>query len=84
MPYGDVMTQNPPAEMDVRVSILNSFLTTPHRKLEELAPLHTSALEHDPLFYSHLAAWYFAKGEVRDHKLLFVAHLATCEYPRFS
>ena len=82
-PYGDVMTQNPPAEMDVRVSVLNSFLTTPHRKIEELAPLHTSALEHDPLFYSHLAAWYFAKGDVRDHKLLFVAHLATCEYPEF-
>ncbi|WP_126628625.1 VWA domain-containing protein [Dictyobacter alpinus] len=77
------MTQKPPDELDVRVSILNSFLTTPHRKIEELAPLHTSALEHDPLFYSHLAAWYFAKGEVRDHKLLFVAHLATCEYPEF-
>ncbi len=61
-PYGDTMTQNPPAEMDVRVSILNSFLTTPHRKIEEYAPLHTSALEHDPLFYSHLAAWYFANG----------------------
>jgi hypothetical protein len=81
--YGDAMTQNPLAEMDVRVSILNSFLTTPHRKLEEFAPLHTRALEHDPLFYSHLAAWYFAKGDVRDHKLLFVAHLATCEYPEF-
>ncbi|GCE21819.1 hypothetical protein [Dictyobacter kobayashii] len=67
----------------MRVSILNSFLTTPHRKLEELAPLHTSALEHDPLFYSRLALWYFAKGEVRDHKLLFVAHLATSEYPEF-
>lgn len=77
------MTQNPPAEMDVRVSILNSFLTTPHRKLEELAPLHASALENDPLFYSRLALWYFAKGEVRDHKLLFVAHLATSEYPEF-
>jgi hypothetical protein len=70
-------------ETDVRVQILNSFLTTPHRKLEELAPLHTSALERDPLFYGHLAPWYFAKGEVRDHKLLFVAHLATCEYPEF-
>ncbi|HZT34660.1 MAG TPA: hypothetical protein VFA15_01980, partial [Nitrososphaera sp.] len=68
------MTQNQSSETDVRVQILNSFLTTPHRKLEELAPLHTSALEHDPLFYGHLAPWYFEKGEVRDHKLLFVAH----------
>lgn len=77
------MTQNPTTETDVRIQILNSFLTTPHRKLEELAPLHTSALERDPLFYGHLAPWYFEKGEVRDHKLLFVAHLATSEYPEF-
>ncbi|GCE07596.1 hypothetical protein [Dictyobacter aurantiacus] len=83
MPDGDVMTQNPPVELDVRVAILNSFLTTPHRKIEELAPLHASALANDPLFYSRLALWYFAKGEVRDHKLLFVAHLATSEYPEF-
>jgi len=77
------MTQHQLPEMDVRVQILNSFLTTPHRKLDELAHLHTSALEHDPLFYGHLAPWYFAKGEVRDHKLLFVAHLATSAYPEF-
>lgn len=77
------MTQNHAAETDVRVQILNSFLTTPHRKLDELAPLHASALERDPLFYGHLAPWYFEKGEVRDHKLLFVAHLATSEYPEF-
>ncbi|QBD82681.1 hypothetical protein EPA93_44625 [Ktedonosporobacter rubrisoli] len=70
-------------EQDVRVQILNSFLTTPHRKLEELAPLHTSALERDPLFYGHLALWYFDKGEVRDHKTLFVAHLATCNFSEF-
>lgn len=70
-------------EQDVRVEILNSFLTTPHRKLEGLAPLHTSALERDPLFYGHLASWYFDKGEVRDHKLLFVAHMATSDYPEF-
>ena len=77
------MTQHASPETDVRIQILNSFLTTPHRKLEELAPLHSSALERDPLFYGHLAPWYFEKGEVRDHKLLFVAHLATSEYPEF-
>ncbi|MEO6888630.1 MAG: vWA domain-containing protein [Ktedonobacteraceae bacterium] len=70
-------------ERDIRVQIFNSFLTTPHRKIEELAPLHTSALERDPLFYGHLAIWYFEKGEIRDHKTLFVAHMATCEYPEF-
>lgn len=77
------MTQNQLTETDVRVQILNSFLTTPHRKLDELAPLHASALERDPLFYGHLAPWYFEKGEVRDHKLLFVAHLATSGYQEF-
>ncbi|HTK11545.1 MAG TPA: vWA domain-containing protein [Ktedonobacteraceae bacterium] len=70
-------------EQDIRVQLLNTFLTTPHRKLEELAPLHTSALERDPLFYAHLAPWYFAKGEVRDHRTLFVAHLATSDFPEF-
>ena len=77
------MTQAQNHEQDIRIQILNSFLTTPHRKLEELAPLHTSAIERDPLFYGHLAPWYFDKGEVRDHKTLFVAHLATSEYPEF-
>lgn len=70
-------------EHDIRVQILNSFLTTPHRKIDELAPLHTEALSRDPLFYGHLAPWYFQKGEVRDHKTLFVAHLATSEYSEF-
>src|SRR5690349_818099 len=78
---GVVMTQA--SEQDIRVEILNSFLVTPHRKLEELAPLHTSALERDPLFYGHLAPWYFEKGEVRDHRTLFVGHLATCDYAEF-
>jgi hypothetical protein len=70
-------------EHDIRVQILNSFLTTPHRKIDELAPLHAEALSRDPLFYGHLAPWYFQKGEVRDHKTLFVAHLATSEHSEF-
>ena len=75
------MTNTMPIERDVRVAILNSFLTTPHRKLDELAPLHRDALERDPLFYSRLALWYIETGEVRDHKALFVAHLLTSDYP---
>ncbi len=70
-------------EHDIRVQILNSFLTTPHRKIDELAPLHAEALARDPLFYGHLAPWYFQKGEVRDHRTLFVAHLATSEHSEF-
>jgi hypothetical protein len=76
----NVMTDT---ERDIRVTLLNSFLTTPHRKLEELAPVHKDGLERDPLFYSRLALWYFDKGEVRDHKILFVAHLLTSDFEEF-
>lgn len=67
-------------ELDTRVTILNSFLTTPHGKLADFAPMHTNAMERDPLFYGHLAAWYATRGEVRDHKVLFVAHLLTSDF----
>ncbi|MBV9712050.1 MAG: VWA domain-containing protein [Ktedonobacteraceae bacterium] len=70
-------------EHDVRLHILDTFLSTPHRHIEDLASLHIDALARDPLFYAHLAPWYFEKGAIRDHKTLFVAHLATCEYPEF-
>jgi|HigsolmetaAR201D_1030396.scaffolds.fasta_scaffold18204_2 hypothetical protein len=68
-------------EIDVRIQILSSFLSTPHGKIAELAPLHVSGLAGDPLFYGHLAVWYTERGEVRDHRVLFVAHLLTCEFP---
>src|SRR5918998_4302601 len=68
------------AELDIRLAVLNSFLGTPHGKLADLAPLHKSAIERDPLFYGHLAAWYRERGEVRDHKVLFVAHLLTSDF----
>lgn len=67
-------------ELDVRIQMLNSFLTTPHGKLNALAPLHQSGIERDPLFYGHLAAWYSERGEVRDHKVLFVGHLLTSDF----
>jgi hypothetical protein len=67
-------------ELDVRIGVLNSFLTTPHGKLADLAPLHVAGLDRDPLFYGHLAAWYAGRGEVRDHKVLFAAHLLTSDF----
>ena len=45
-------------EFDVRLEVLNSLLTTPHRRLEQVAGLHQSMIERDPLFYGHLAVWY--------------------------
>lgn len=71
------------AERDLRLEMLNSLLTTPHRKLEQVAEIHKLIVELDPIFYGHLAVWYQRHGEVRDHKEVFVAHLLTsnlCEH----
>ena len=60
------------AEKDLRLEMLNSLLTTPHRDLGKVAEVHADMLELDPLFYGHLAVWYHANGDVRDHKEVFV------------
>lgn len=64
-------------ERDVRLEMLNSLLTTPHRQLAEVATLHRDMLVRDPLFYGHLAVWYQRHGDVRDHKEVFVGNLLT-------
>lgn len=70
-----------PFERDLRLEILNSLLTTPHRQLGEVAELHRSMVERDPLFYGHLAVWYQRSGEVRDHKEVFIGNLLTSTVP---
>ncbi len=65
------------AERDLRLEMLNSLLTTPHRNLGEVAELHNMMVELDPLFYGHLAVWYDRTGDVRDHKEVFVGQLLT-------
>ncbi|MBE9009234.1 hypothetical protein IQ250_03345 [Pseudanabaenaceae cyanobacterium LEGE 13415] len=64
-------------ERDLRLEMLNSLLTTPHRKLEQVAEIHKLIVELDPIFYGHLAIWYQRNGDVRDHKEVFIAHLLT-------
>lgn len=64
-------------ERDLRLEMLNSLLTTPHRKLAQVAEIHQLIVELDPIFYGHLAVWYQRNGDVRDHKEVFVAHLLT-------
>ena len=66
-------------EHDHRLDMLNSFLTTPHRKLEDVAPLHSAMRKGDPIFYGHLAVWYIAEGDVRDHKEVMIANLLTSD-----
>jgi hypothetical protein len=62
-------------EQDLRLEMLNSLLTTPHRKLEQVADLHRNLIAQDPIFYGHLAVWYQSNGEVRDHKEVFLANM---------
>jgi hypothetical protein len=62
-------------EQDLRLEILNTLLTTPHRQLGAIWPVHKGMVESDPRFYVRLAAWYNDHGEVRDHKEMFVVTL---------
>lgn len=70
-------TQN---EQDLRLQILNTLLTCPHRDLESLYIVHADMIEQDPRFYQRLAAWYSDTGAVRDHKEMFSACLVLSEF----
>lgn len=67
-------------EVDLRLGLLNTLLTTPHRKLDAVYPVHQEMIKQDPLFYGHLGAWYFATGDVRDHKETFVINLCLSDF----
>lgn len=67
------------AERDLRLEMLNSLLTTPHRELAKVQETHQLIIELDPIFYGHLAVWYHDRGDVRDHKEVFVSYLLTSQ-----
>ena len=67
-------------EQDLRLNLLNTLLTTPHRDLAALYPLHSEMIERDPLFYARLAAWYARNGDVRDHREMFVVNLCLSQF----
>ncbi|HZT82218.1 MAG TPA: hypothetical protein VFA26_18465, partial [Gemmataceae bacterium] len=69
-----------PNEQDLRLQLLNTLLTTPHRRLEEVRPVHADMAQKDPRFYVRLAAWYNDHGDVRDHKEMFVATLVLSDF----
>jgi len=68
-------------EQDLRLKLLNTLLTTPHRDLRAVHPVHQEILTQDPRFYVQLAAWYSDEGEVRDHKEMFVVNLSLSDFP---
>lgn len=67
-------------EQDLRLDILNTLLTTPHRELEQIWPVHRELIAKDPRFYVRLAAWYNDHGDVRDHKEMFIVSLALSDF----
>jgi hypothetical protein len=71
----------PANEQDLRLGILNTLLTTPHRQLDAIHPIHQDMAEKDPRFYVRLAAWYNDNGAVRDHKEMFIVTLALSSFP---
>jgi len=66
-------------EKDIRLEILNSLLTTPHREVTKVIGQHKDMVSKDPIFYGHLGAWYSKNGEVRDHNEVFIATLFTSD-----
>jgi hypothetical protein len=68
-------------EQDLRLSILNTLLTTPHRRLDAVWPVHAEMARQDPRFYVRLAAWYADHGDVRDHKEMFIITLVLSSFP---
>lgn len=67
-------------EQDIRVEILNTLLTTPHRALDKTWPVHQDLIAKDPRFYVRLAAWYAENGDVRDHKEMFIINLVLSKF----
>lgn len=68
-------------EQDRRLDILNALLTTPHRDLASVWPVHSDLIAKDPLFYVRLAAWYIDNRDVRDHRDMFVVALVLSDFP---
>jgi hypothetical protein len=67
-------------EQDPRLALLNSLLTTPHRELAKIWPLHQELVAKDPRFYVRLGAWYADHGDVRDHKEMFIITLVLSDF----
>jgi hypothetical protein len=68
------------SENDIRLTLLNTLLTTPHRNLSAIYPIHKQMIEQDPRFYVQVAAWYADHGDVRDHKEMFVINLCLSQF----
>ena len=73
-------TRHANREQDLRLEILNTLLTTPHRELAKIWPVHQDMVAKDPRFYVRLGAWYADHGDVRDHKEMFIVTLILSDF----
>jgi hypothetical protein len=64
-------------EQDIRIQMLNAFLSCPHRDTDQIKKIHLDLQRQDPQFYSRLASWYKSHGDIRDHLEVFAALLST-------
>ena len=67
-------------EDDVRLKMLNTFMTCPHRDTDKVLEVHKELQAKDPVFYAHLACWYLKHGEIRDMQEIFSAALSCDPY----
>jgi len=67
-------------EQDLRLHLLNTLLTTPHRQLAKVYPIHRDLVAQDPRFYVQMAAWYADHGDVRDHQEMFIINLVLSDF----
>lgn len=70
-------------DIDVRLKIMNSLLTCPHRDTDTIIALHKEMMDSDPEFYAHFAVWAQGSTQIRDHKEAFIACLYASPYPEF-
>lgn len=68
------------SEQDVRLQLLNAFLSCTHRDTDKIKEVHQKVQEQDPVFYAHLASWYEYNGELRDHREVFASLLISDNY----
>lgn len=68
------------SEQDLRLNILNTLLTTPHKNMSETFKIHEGMVKSDPLFYQSLAVWYSKNGDIRDHKEAFIINLCLSSF----
>lgn len=74
--YGDQSNHSKTKkEMDTKAALIRKMLSRPKDNYDEAVAQHKEWAERDPLFYTHLAAWYSRNGSVRDHQEIFCAVL---------